>query len=83
MEPGDIREARTAFSSIMCSFREIICPVHATLVFTIKIQSNLIMHPCKLSFALPEICRNKAVQKAHSPTVSCLQNQQLLENSDR
>ena len=80
--PGDIHEARTPSSLTMCSSREETFLEYAMLAFTSQAPSNQIMHPCKSSFASPEICRNKPFQVANSPAASCLETQKLPALSD-
>ncbi len=74
---GDIREARTTFSSIMCLFREMICSECAMPVLSIKVQLNLIMQPCRLSFALPDTKQN--VSKGTFTNRELLRNPQQLQ----
>ena len=76
--------ARSPFSLTMCFFRVEICPVYAMLAFTSKARLNQTMHPCRSSFALPKICRNKTFQVANIPAASCLEieNQKLPALSD-
>ncbi len=53
------------------------------LEFGPNTRLNQSMHSCRSSHALPGICRNKTIQKAHSSAASCLKPQQSPALSDR